>query len=179
MEIIKFKGKCQRCHYDEMVTLKNELSTFTFCANCGKYHSDICNCEFEYKLIIVSNGTRRVWEICKKCKHTGSKNFKLKDFDLSKLEKVFNSDISEKRKELVDHWEQFELKNISKYRLYLQSEEWKKKRNQVIERDNGFCRRCSNKGTDVHHLHYNNIYNEDLNDLILLCRSCHEKEHNL
>lgn len=179
MEKTKLKHQCTRCGDFDMIRVSTEKGSIIFCNNCGKTHNQLCECDFEKTLVIVANGTRRIWEICKKCKNTGNKNFKLKDFDLDSLPMVMNESRKNRLNDLYRYWEQHELKNISKYQIYLKSESWQIKRQQVIERDNGFCRRCSSKGTDVHHLHYNNIYNEDLNDLILLCRSCHEKAHNL
>lgn len=75
------------------------------------------------------------------------------------------------------------------YRRYLFSKKWKQKRQQVFERakknantDNqfGVCERCGYKPykpcLQVHHLTYANLFNEPLEDLILLCPKCHKEE---
>jgi len=62
------------------------------------------------------------------------------------------------------------------YLEHLASEKWQRMRAEVISRDKGRCT-CGAKGTDVHHLTYENLGQEELEDLILLCRSCHQKEH--
>jgi hypothetical protein len=62
------------------------------------------------------------------------------------------------------------------HREYLKSATWQDIRKQVLERDNYTCK-CGQKGYDVHHKTYKNWGNENLNDLITLCRSCHEQQH--
>lgn len=65
-----------------------------------------------------------------------------------------------------------------KYKDYLSSEEWQKKRDTVLERDNYACRICDcGDELHVHHKTYDNIYEEPLGDLITLCKSCHELFH--
>lgn len=61
--------------------------------------------------------------------------------------------------------------------VYLRSEEWKVKRDLIMQYYQNQCQDCSNEAKDVHHLHYNNIFCEKFNDLIPLCRTCHEKRH--
>jgi len=60
---------------------------------------------------------------------------------------------------------------------YLNSAKWKNKRQQVLNRDNYACQSCGSIATEVHHLHYRNFGNEPLDELISLCRECHEKIH--
>lgn len=67
------------------------------------------------------------------------------------------------------------------YKEYIKSEEWKVKRKEVLERDKFKCRLCGAKGTEynlhVHHNSYDNLGNEPLEDLITLCKKCHETYH--
>jgi hypothetical protein len=66
-----------------------------------------------------------------------------------------------------------------KYYAYLLGDEWKKKRKQVIERAKDKCELCGTKKIrDIHHLTYENIFNESLQDLQGLCRDCHEILHD-
>lgn len=61
-----------------------------------------------------------------------------------------------------------------KYKKYLKSHEWKIKSRTVILNAEKICQRCyKEKATEVHHLTYDNIYNEDIDDLIALCSKCH------
>lgn len=64
------------------------------------------------------------------------------------------------------------------YRAYLQSDVWKEKRRQVLDRANGKCEKCGVilLDPDVHHLTYDRVGgNERLDDLMVLCFPCHRK----
>ncbi len=64
------------------------------------------------------------------------------------------------------------------YQEYLQTPEWRQKREQVLERDNYCCRVCnSDERLHVHHRTYARRGNEDLEDLTTLCEECHERFH--
>lgn len=66
------------------------------------------------------------------------------------------------------------------YKNYLKSDAWKKKRTKVIDRANGICEECAfNHGVDVHHTTYQRLFRESMKDLVLLCRACHTKHHEL
>lgn len=62
-----------------------------------------------------------------------------------------------------------------KYREYLQSDDWKKKRQERLWFDKK-CQICGRPfDLEVHHLTYKNFPCENATDLITLCRRCHEK----
>ena len=63
------------------------------------------------------------------------------------------------------------------YQCYLLSEQWKTRRSAVMARDNHMCQYCGGEATEVHHLTYENIGNEPLEDLIAICRLCHKDQH--
>ena len=64
---------------------------------------------------------------------------------------------------------------------YLRSYKWQDKRKAVLIRDSYTCQKCTASGIplDVHHLHYKNIGNEPLTDLVSLCRTCHDEVHKI
>jgi len=67
----------------------------------------------------------------------------------------------------------------NKYKEYLRSKEWLEIRLDILQTRKK-CERCgSKKCLHVHHKTYKNIYNEEPEDLELLCSKCHENEHNL
>jgi hypothetical protein len=77
------------------------------------------------------------------------------------------------------------LKNVpfkskkKRYEKYLKSKAWRDKRDQVLERDDLLCQVCCiNNAEHVHHLTYNNVYNEPLEDLISVCIQCHRRLHS-
>jgi 5-methylcytosine-specific restriction endonuclease McrA len=65
-----------------------------------------------------------------------------------------------------------------KYHDYLLSPEWAQIKIDLFEHRGKKCERCPSKyNLHVHHLHYNNIFNEEPEDLIILCNKCHSLEH--
>lgn len=84
-------------------------------------------------------------------------------------ETVLVSDVIQKienETEKIDHQE------------YINSPKWKAKRQMVLERDNFRCRKCgTGKNLDVHHITYDHLGNEPLDDLVTLCRDCHNDVH--
>ena len=63
------------------------------------------------------------------------------------------------------------------YLRYLRSPEWQARRRAVWSRAKGRCERCGAPGRDVHHLTYERVGAERLDDLRLLCRRCHCLAH--
>ena len=70
----------------------------------------------------------------------------------------------------------------TKYGDFLKSSYWKNVKKEVLKRDKNTCSECgSNKYLHVHHLSYSHHFEEHLHleDLITLCKSCHEKTHKI
>jgi len=63
--------------------------------------------------------------------------------------------------------------------VYLQSDEWKRKRYVVLRRDNWRCVYCGAHATQVHHKRYakRNIGKEPIEWLVSICKSCHDSLH--
>ncbi|WP_158611382.1 HNH endonuclease [Mangrovimonas spongiae] len=65
-----------------------------------------------------------------------------------------------------------------KYHEYLTSDTWKSIREKVKKRDNFLCQECKlKKAEEVHHLNYDNVFNEKMEDLISVCSECHMELH--
>jgi len=70
-------------------------------------------------------------------------------------------------------------------RKFYKSTAWKKKRKQILERDNHECQKCKARGgysraTTVHHIkHLTDRPDLALTDsnLVSLCSACHNEEH--
>lgn len=61
------------------------------------------------------------------------------------------------------------------YRDYLRSDAWRKTRLTALRRFGYRCHRCcSARNLDVHHLTYDRIGSEAADDLVALCRRCHQ-----
>jgi len=66
------------------------------------------------------------------------------------------------------------------YQKYLKSDYWQEIRKQIYERDNYKCRLCnSEKDICVHHRTYKYIGEEKLEELITMCKRCHNKFHKV
>lgn len=64
------------------------------------------------------------------------------------------------------------------YDAYLQSPEWRAKRQWVLTRDRGICQGCLQAtATQVHHTDYRRVGRELLIDLTSLCDTCHAAAH--
>lgn len=69
-----------------------------------------------------------------------------------------------------------------RYHQYLQSSEWKKKADVVRQKYCNTCQECGKRSSasralDVHHKTYQRIGEEPLEDLVALCRACHDALH--
>jgi 5-methylcytosine-specific restriction endonuclease McrA len=65
-------------------------------------------------------------------------------------------------------------------RLRLSRYKWKKRVEQVMERDGHKCRMCGRSEglADVHHIiKRSQGGGDDMDNLITLCRNCHNKQH--
>jgi len=60
------------------------------------------------------------------------------------------------------------------YKQYLASREWALRKRQVRERSWGRCERCAAPQEAAHHLTYERLGNERLEDLLAVCDACHE-----
>ena len=66
-----------------------------------------------------------------------------------------------------------------KYLTYLKSKEWRAKRDRVIERCGNVCEHCGHYPVaEIHHLTYDRVFREELDDLQGLCVYCHTFMHH-
>jgi hypothetical protein len=64
------------------------------------------------------------------------------------------------------------------YNKYLQSTEWRVRRDLVMARAEGVCEGCrSRPAVQVHHLTYDHVGNEFLWELAAVCNQCHDRAH--
>lgn len=62
---------------------------------------------------------------------------------------------------------------------YMTSPEWQIKKDEIKELDGYQCRTCHcTENLEVHHITYENLFNEKDKDLATLCRSCHQEIHD-
>ena len=61
---------------------------------------------------------------------------------------------------------------------YLKSDHWIKLREEKLKL-NSSCQKCGNNShVEPHHVNYKNLYDVTVDDLVSLCRKCHNKVHN-
>jgi hypothetical protein len=66
------------------------------------------------------------------------------------------------------------------YYQYLDSEEWKQKRNVILSKASYLCQGCkNNKANRVHHMTYRNLGAECDEELMALCDICHDSYHRI
>jgi len=92
----------------------------------------------------------------------------------------------------------------AKHKVYLNSNEWKEKRERILKRDKHLCQDCLKispsifkelanhlefiknlnldiniKAEQVHHLNYNSLHTkQEIDDCISLCENCHKIKHS-
>ena len=69
-------------------------------------------------------------------------------------------------------------KHEDEYRKYINSGEWRELREKALDFYGHECGRCGSKYLlHIHHKHYRNFMKERIEDLMILCESCHMEEH--
>lgn len=65
------------------------------------------------------------------------------------------------------------------YKRYISSLKWKNFKQDIIDERGASCEECRKPcdKLDLHHKTYDRLFNEGREDVVLLCRSCHEKVH--
>ena len=66
------------------------------------------------------------------------------------------------------------------YKEYIKSAAWYQKRLARLKKDKYTCQKCGDtEFLEVHHLTYDNLGDEPMEDLVCLCRACHQKVHDI
>lgn len=186
---------CFQKHEVEVI-LENELFNGGVCKQCnGVIVTERKECLHDIKQIAVikRNNSIEVRNICIKCmdlisttKKTNLTTDEFNSLPQKSIEVIENhkgiifENARNLQKDLIDTLkENRDSLRIAEYNSYLNSRPWKNKREIVLKRDNYICQGClKNQATEVHHLTYDNIYNELLFQLISVCKPCHNIIHN-
>jgi len=186
---------CPKCNSSK--TIINIVYKFhdTFdCLSCGNWwycRIDDC-CRKSYKIVAqchkYSPNTRLYYQ-CTNCggclNRTKPLNQKLYSNEIEGpfSDEYFDdwkSQISVEQNELYEIKKNLNYRNSKKgkYDDYIISEKWRSIRKRILERDDYLCQHCKTcNATEVHHITYDNLFNENLEDLISLCNACHKMEH--
>lgn len=64
------------------------------------------------------------------------------------------------------------------YEAYLRSEHWRQLRSAVFKQNKTcFCCGIESRNPELHHVRYDNIGNEKPEDVVVVCKYCHDKLH--
>jgi predicted HNH restriction endonuclease len=141
----------------------------------------------------IEGGRFQLRKQCQLCGKVDLRNYKFSDVDdmslVPMIDDILQSEYYLKRIQLYqekreqefqrkkEEWNNELEERRDKYEEYLNSVDWKGKRNRIIAKYNFKCVLCFKPAEVVHHLTYKRIYQEDERDLIPLCKSCHEFVH--
>lgn len=62
---------------------------------------------------------------------------------------------------------------VNDYIEYMRSEDWQERRKEFLEEVNYICEECGDPATQVHHLNYDSLGDEEEGDVKCLCNDCH------
>lgn len=186
---------CNKCKGNKISTTSffHHHDIFT-CLDCNYWtYSPIDECcRNPYKIIVIDRKNHDLYFIREQCMECGGCINKSKPLSSKKYGEQIRGELSEIREEewwervrdekkiLADLKKEYRYYNSPwyKYYEYRSSNNWKEKRKLIFERDNKTCQICKiDTATEVHHLSYQNIFNEPLEDLVAICFNCHRKEH--
>ena len=177
---------------------EGEFTTGYFCNDCGRdgiiYYSGSCcgnqnllNIRFEQ-----SNKTIVQRIACTNCKSLiGGAKKRTQDFsslklltqerflEIEKLKKDGRNKLLEYLSVLSQQFKDYKYQQrYEEYSNYLKTDNWKRIRKLVLERDQYLCQGCrTKKAVHVHHTTYDFLGDELLFQLISLCVDCHQKIH--
>lgn len=187
--------KCDKCKSSNIKRRESYKYHDTFhCMTCGNWsfvRIEDC-CRNSYKIVSQDHkypDRPRLYKQCLRCggcvDRTKPLNFKKHgpeceaEFSNYRFEN-WCRERNEEGKMLADSKGRFNYFSSPyyKYLLYLSSREWKEKRLLALQRDKYICQECNERpAEDVHHLSYDNLFHEPLEDLKSLCRKCHSIAH--
>jgi len=130
------------------------------------------------------NGTQQYRDQCLRCGRTVKVHKKAAltigqlscaiDFD-EEIQKQYYERVSARAKQIDD---ERQAEWMRRYNGYLETGQWQRIRQAVMERDGWTCQGCRRaRATQVHHLTYRRVGSEMLFDLVAICDECHRKIH--
>jgi hypothetical protein len=131
-----------------------EYEIFVECPSCGAH----------YKKFVKTRGQKQcTFKKCERCKHRD----KSIDVKFEEDRRAYEREVKRLRSLL--------------YAEYLKTEHWQAVRKDALQRAKNRCQLCdaADRPLNVHHRSYINKGAERPCDVIVLCRPCHEKHHNI
>lgn len=189
--------ECPKCKsFDIKIKESYEFFDIYECNICKYWsykHIEEC-CRDQYDIITIDRKSHELFFLYRQCINCGGSTNRTKplsskkygneirrEFDYGSFDR-WKESVSSEKEQLSRAKKNFNFFNSPyyKYVLYLNSPEWKAKRELVFKRDNCKCQKCKIEiADDVHHLTYENLGNEKLSELLSICRECHKKIHKM
>ena len=185
---------CNKCNSEFEMIYQTEFLDICECPSCKIQKTisiDDC-CRNPLKIVIIDR-TKKVDRLLFQCKNCGGIVNRNLPLSFKKYGDEIRDELNEYRYEewrnnvyndylsVKDDIQENNFWNSKrgKYIKYLSSEEWKNIRDIALKRDEYKCQKCKIKNADeVHHLTYENLYNENLEDLMSVCYECHKNIHD-
>ena len=185
---------CRRCQSKKLnVNRDNDYHDIFACQDCKYLYCKriVDCCRKTYQIIAIDylpSGQIRLYKQCLECggsdrtKPLNQKSYQNEirtEFSLANFRNWHSAYLNEGRNIYdVIAVQNYSSSKYKKYQDYLKSDLWKKLRDKVLERDNYLCQSCRKQpAQEVHHLRYDNLYCEPLEDLQSLCQTCHRDIH--
>ncbi len=179
---------CPKCDSKKVSNLNDVIYHDAYrCENCGfiKYVKTEYCCKTPntvYTFQYINGIAKFIREQCLNC--GGCENM-TKPLSFKKFSHLVKGEFNRDRLDEYKNSKKEEQNQLYKnntwfvdYGTYLKSDIWKEKRIKILRRDKYICQKCfKNNATDIHHLTYKNFGFEKLDELLALCRLCHEELH--
>ena len=142
---------------------------------------------FDFTGIKIEDFVKAAKEIDNKEKHTNDQNTSGIE-EQTKVSKPEAKDYTSilLSSEPIDDMTAYYMRQTNDRDLYFtyidKSPNWRFKRETRFNIDKGICQSCGKtiylNSFHCHHLNYASLFNEDMEDLVSLCYSCHQEKHN-
>ena len=186
---------CYKCKINLVLIYQTKYLDIYECPTCKNqmtFSIDDC-CRDPFKIVIIDR-TKKIDRLLYQCKNCGGIVNKNLPLSFKKYGDEIRDELNvhkyndwelDKENDYLSIKEDIQTNNFwnskrGRYIQYLNSDEWKKIRSLVLKRDENKCQKCKIKDAEeVHHKTYDNLYNENLEDLISVCQKCHKEIHEL
>lgn len=188
-------NRCQRCNNDNLI-IESEYKFHDI------YKCSICNyltpirledcCKHPFLNVTIDDKNQERRRLHRQCLTCGGCVDRNRPLSFKKYFSEIRYEFShynyekwneERSNETTYLWEcvkesNYDTSRFAKYTNYINSESWKIKRKEALIRDNNLCQVCKkNTAEEVHHITYENLFNENLEDLLSVCKICHIEIH--
>jgi len=187
---------CKHCYSEDVKVITSyKYYDIYECQDCGSWTYNIIEtcCRDPHEIYVFEYDDHKPKFIRLQCVNCGGCLTMTKPFPFAEYSMIVEGEFSKERfkewksdkqaeRNLIFNIAQhikFTKTTFYRYNIYLLSQKWKALRREALTRDGYICQYCKEtEATEVHHLSYNNLENESLDELISYCGDCHKKVHD-